>query len=185
MVSSVNSHTNATRIGWHLWEIDLRFAPGLPPGWMPCSCRRGRDLLEIISGVQQGDSYSEPLTTLAVSQGCRAHYRMLRLCLRGGPCRRLVPPVLELWWLLLLLPSRGPHIRDQPSSESQKISAARNKSFNHRAEIFRALAGGGDGRGREAAGVRNPPHARCPRAASAAGGTIPALSVALPQAMRL
>ena len=33
MVSSVNSHTNATRFGWHLWEIDLRFAPGLPPGW--------------------------------------------------------------------------------------------------------------------------------------------------------
>ena len=39
MVSLVNSHTNATRIGWHLWEIDLRFAPGLPPGWFliaPC-----------------------------------------------------------------------------------------------------------------------------------------------------
>ena len=33
MVSSVNSHTNATRIGWHLWKIDLRFAPGLPRGW--------------------------------------------------------------------------------------------------------------------------------------------------------
>ena len=33
MVSLVNTHTNATRIGWHLWEIDLRFAPGLPPGW--------------------------------------------------------------------------------------------------------------------------------------------------------
>jgi len=33
MVSSVNFHTNATRIGWHLWGIDLRFAPGLPPGW--------------------------------------------------------------------------------------------------------------------------------------------------------
>ena len=33
MVSLVNSHTNATRIGWHLWEIDLRFASGLPPGW--------------------------------------------------------------------------------------------------------------------------------------------------------
>jgi len=29
----VNSHTNATRIVWHLWDIDLRFAPGLPPGW--------------------------------------------------------------------------------------------------------------------------------------------------------
>jgi len=33
MVSLVNSHTNATIIGWHLWEIDLRFAPRLPPGW--------------------------------------------------------------------------------------------------------------------------------------------------------
>ena len=21
---------------WHLWEIDLRFAPGLPPGWLGC-----------------------------------------------------------------------------------------------------------------------------------------------------
>ena len=33
MVSSVNSHTNASRIGWHLWEIDFKFAPGLrkPP----------------------------------------------------------------------------------------------------------------------------------------------------------
>ena len=27
------THTHATRIGWHLWEIDLRFAPELPPGW--------------------------------------------------------------------------------------------------------------------------------------------------------
>ena len=34
MVSLVKSHTNATRIGWHLWEIDLRFAPWLPPGWI-------------------------------------------------------------------------------------------------------------------------------------------------------
>ena len=33
MVHSVNSHTNATRVGWHLWEIGLRFAHGLPPGW--------------------------------------------------------------------------------------------------------------------------------------------------------
>ena len=32
IVSLVNSHTNAARIGWHLWEIDLRFAPGLPQG---------------------------------------------------------------------------------------------------------------------------------------------------------
>jgi hypothetical protein len=34
MVSLVISHTDATRIGWHLWEIDLRFAPGLPPRWL-------------------------------------------------------------------------------------------------------------------------------------------------------
>jgi len=45
MVPLVNSHTNATRIGWHLWEIDLRFAPGLPPG-----CWRGR------SGEMAGDA---------------------------------------------------------------------------------------------------------------------------------
>ena len=33
IVSLVNSHSNATSQRWHLWEIDLRFAPGLPPGW--------------------------------------------------------------------------------------------------------------------------------------------------------
>ena len=33
IVSLVNSHTNATSKRWHLWEIDLSFAPGLPPGW--------------------------------------------------------------------------------------------------------------------------------------------------------
>ena len=33
MVSLVNSHTNATSKRQHLWEIDLRFDPGLPPGW--------------------------------------------------------------------------------------------------------------------------------------------------------
>ena len=37
MVSLVNSHTNATRCGWHLREIDLRFSPGLPPGWYLCA----------------------------------------------------------------------------------------------------------------------------------------------------
>jgi len=31
IVYAVNSHANATRIGWHLWEIDSRFAPG--SGW--------------------------------------------------------------------------------------------------------------------------------------------------------
>jgi len=37
MVSLINSHTNATRSRWHLWEIDSRFAPGLPPGWIASS----------------------------------------------------------------------------------------------------------------------------------------------------
>ena len=32
VVCPVNSRTNATIIGWHLWEIDLKFAPELPPG---------------------------------------------------------------------------------------------------------------------------------------------------------
>jgi len=32
MVSLVISHANVTRIGWHLWEIDLRFALELSPG---------------------------------------------------------------------------------------------------------------------------------------------------------
>ena len=43
MVSLVNSHTNATSRRWHLWEIDLRFAPGLPPGRLRerCTCVRG------------------------------------------------------------------------------------------------------------------------------------------------
>ena len=34
MASLVNSHTNATRIGWYLWEIDLRFALSSTPGWL-------------------------------------------------------------------------------------------------------------------------------------------------------
>ena len=38
MVSLVNSHTNATSIGWHLCENGLRFAPGLPPGWLYATC---------------------------------------------------------------------------------------------------------------------------------------------------
>ena len=34
MVSLVNPHTNATSQSWHLWEIDLRFALNLTPGWV-------------------------------------------------------------------------------------------------------------------------------------------------------
>jgi len=51
IVSLGNSHTNATIIGWHLWEIDLRFALNSTAGWQtkqqerrtsdsPCLTRR-------------------------------------------------------------------------------------------------------------------------------------------------
>ena len=30
----VNCHLDVTSRRSHLWEIDLRFAPGLPPGWV-------------------------------------------------------------------------------------------------------------------------------------------------------
>ena len=49
MVYSVTSHANATSIGWHLWEIDLRFSPGLPPGWSgACFPTKGRPLLLLL-----------------------------------------------------------------------------------------------------------------------------------------
>ena len=35
MVSEGNFQKNATSIGWHLWGIDIRFAPELPSGWYP------------------------------------------------------------------------------------------------------------------------------------------------------
>ena len=34
MVSLINSHTNATRLGWHIRETDWQFASGLPSGWV-------------------------------------------------------------------------------------------------------------------------------------------------------
>ena len=53
IVALVNSHTNATRIGWHLWEIDLRFAPGLPPGWLCALVQRDRALLDSGALIQK------------------------------------------------------------------------------------------------------------------------------------
>ena len=54
MVSLVNSHKNATRIGWRLWEIDLRFAPGLPPGWKakPLHSKSGEQIQGQARGAQ-------------------------------------------------------------------------------------------------------------------------------------
>jgi len=59
MVSLVNSHANATRIGWHLWEIDFRFAPGLPPGW-PCRVTAARSAHALMQCYMhsRGDIYS-------------------------------------------------------------------------------------------------------------------------------
>ena len=48
MVSLDNSHSNATSWRWHLWEVDLEFALGLPPGWLPIS--------------MQGDASLRPVT---------------------------------------------------------------------------------------------------------------------------
>ena len=39
MVYLVNSYTNATSNMQQLWEIQLRFAPGLPQGWIGCTDR--------------------------------------------------------------------------------------------------------------------------------------------------
>jgi len=49
MVYLVNSHTHATRIGWHLWEIDSRFAPGLAPGCadVPPAPRRSQEVQDL------------------------------------------------------------------------------------------------------------------------------------------
>ena len=37
-------------LGWHLWEIDLTFAPGFPPGW----------LANCIGTVEQVTAYDFP-----------------------------------------------------------------------------------------------------------------------------
>ena len=47
MVSLVNSHTNATRTGWHLWEIDLDLPQGyLQGGVSSQSSIRNRELAQ-------------------------------------------------------------------------------------------------------------------------------------------
>ena len=71
MVSLVNSRTNVTVIGWHLWEIDFRFAPGLPPG-----CGRG-DLPSRCQDEVVGEAETAPKLmhlcrdSLAQGAGCR------------------------------------------------------------------------------------------------------------------
>jgi len=76
MVSLVNSHTNATRIGEHLWEIDLRFARGLPPGWigisLPNNQRQHRTLhtqKDVLPYTWSGRSAVERIRHNQYSQG--------------------------------------------------------------------------------------------------------------------
>ena len=53
MVSLVNSHANSTRIGWHLWEIDLRFTP-----WVTSRVAGRRNLSESPIQVEAGKGLS-------------------------------------------------------------------------------------------------------------------------------
>ena len=85
MVSSVNSHTDATRIGWHLREIGSRFAPGLSPGWrLGALPARGRDdnpsfanlLSDALGSGGGGDQTILAFLILAL-QGFLAHQKKL------------------------------------------------------------------------------------------------------------
>jgi len=67
IVSSVNSHTNATRIGWHTWEIDFRFAPGLHPGWFMV------DIIRAIWSLSHADNASEGTTREPQALASRVH----------------------------------------------------------------------------------------------------------------
>jgi len=87
MVSSVNSDTYATRIGCHQWEIDLRIAPGLPPGWY-----RRRDVVvlrprDVSLNGRRGCVVLRPRGR-GVHHGGRA--RQLPLLGRGLGCRVLL-----------------------------------------------------------------------------------------------
>ena len=99
MVYSVNTHTNATRIGWHMWEIDLGFAPGLPPGWFAAGegfagvCGRERVRLCHPGGNPWANlksiSHRCYLFEVAVVWALTKETIVLPLgCLQGGSCMR-------------------------------------------------------------------------------------------------
>ena len=86
MVSSVNSHANAARIGWHLWEIDLRFAPGLPPGWLmsPTCAPRHVHPTPVRQGYRARDRQRAPDLSASRWQGRRHARHRNVLWYRGG-----------------------------------------------------------------------------------------------------
>ena len=90
MVSLVNSHTNSTRIGWHLWEIDLRFAPGLPPGWQEqlsaghlVGCTH-QAKLHLRPGVALRDNLSRVASRAGLGRDFGAHMRNQHICVRAA-----------------------------------------------------------------------------------------------------
>ena len=75
MVSFVNSHTNATKIGWNLWETHLRFAPGLTPGWIVIKSRNNENKPTLKgSGARFSTS-----SIIAHHVGCQLFYAALFL----------------------------------------------------------------------------------------------------------
>ena len=118
MVSLVNSHTNATRIGWHLWEIDLAICPwvtsrvdewaeGVAP---PAPQLRPRP---------EPPCHTHPHSTAA--RAASGHFRAAVFRCRDPPhCHQ---PLRILRWLLpsrpllscpLLLPTSAPHLSPPP-----------------------------------------------------------------------
>ena len=79
MVSLVNSHTTAMRIGWHLWEIDLRFALDSTPGWfcvgLPLCAWLARGYPWAVS--RSGSTEEDPVSRCYLGGA------------RRGPCARL------------------------------------------------------------------------------------------------
>ena len=120
MVSLVNSNTNARH---HLWEIDLRFAPGLPPGWKThlsrfggrawakwttmagprctalCEAPNRRGKARLVQPRRRRSasrsSAKAPSTSLLASKPAGMISRNLDLCPAGHSCvRRVIPHLI-------------------------------------------------------------------------------------------
>ena len=112
VVSLVNSYTNATRIGWRVREIDLRFALNSTPGWwFEWSNLPGAGLSKACtagSAAPRPKLCSEPLGRETVSAPGPSTARprpivpdnaaFIRLLVKLAPPQRVQPhPSAELW----------------------------------------------------------------------------------------
>ena len=89
MVSLVNSHTHATRFGWHLWEIDLRFALNSTPGWggaLTWRVRRGP------RRARSDDASGEEGVVRAPGERERGGLRTFKLSQRGSSSVTRIQP---------------------------------------------------------------------------------------------